>query len=291
MFCGFCGQQLDKSDKYCPICGEATTPNKPVERIEPVSERFIEQKLEESFEEVSQKESGSEPIFGFLRNPRFWKVIGFGVVIFLVFIPSVIYLTSKPKSGDIILAESTPNPVTTAPSPKVSDSIVEPSPEIKTSSTPKPKTSKSPKEVKVEAKICRTIIQFGGNKQCFKLSETTELTVESKYGDCPILNANNGTCDVGSTVIVPTDRESVAKPCSPGGDINYSVNGVSGGIIGGGEPSSLRNQDCLNYSNNTLPFVLNYFPPLSFMKTDASITEVRYQLPEIGVEVIDEYIK
>jgi hypothetical protein len=114
------------------------------------------------------------------------------------------------------------------------------------------------------------------------------LTVENKYGDCPILNANNGTCDVGTVVIVPTARGSVIKPCSPGGDIKYSVNGSSGGIIGGGEPSSLRNQDCADKSNNGFPYVLNGFPPLSFLK-DNSITESRYLLPEIGTEVVDTY--
>ena len=136
--------------------------------------------------------------------------------------------------------------------------------------------------------LCRTIIQFGEEKQCFKLSQTTQLTVESKYGDCPILNASNGTCDVGSVVIVPTDRSSVIKPCSPGGDIKYSV-GMAGGVIGGGEPSSLRNEKCLTKSNNTYGFILNYFPPLSSMKPN-SISVTTYTLPEIGVEVIDEYI-
>jgi hypothetical protein len=136
--------------------------------------------------------------------------------------------------------------------------------------------------------LCRTINQFGEEKQCFKLSQTTQLTVESKYGDCPIVNANNGTCDVGSVVIVPTDRGSVIKPCSPGGDIKYSV-GMAGGVIGGGEPSSLRNEKCLTKSNNTYGFILNYFPPLSSMKPN-SISVTTYTLPEIGVEVIDEYI-
>jgi hypothetical protein len=112
--------------------------------------------------------------------------------------------------------------------------------------------------------------------------------VESKYSDCPILNASNGTCDIGSVVIVPTDRGSVIKPCSPGGDIRYSV-GMLGGVIGGGEPSSLRNEDCLTKSNNTYGFILNYFPPLSSMKPN-SISVTTYTLPEIGVEVIDEYI-
>jgi hypothetical protein len=112
--------------------------------------------------------------------------------------------------------------------------------------------------------------------------------VESKYGDCPILNANNGTCDVGSVVIVPTDRGSVIKPCSPGGDIKYSA-GSSGGVIGGGGADSIRNENCLSKSNNSYPYLLNGFPPLSFMKTNP-ITETRYILSEIGVEVLDEYI-
>jgi hypothetical protein len=100
--------------------------------------------------------------------------------------------------------------------------------------------------------------------------------------------ASNGTCDIGTIVIVPTDRGAVIKPCSPGGDIKYSVNGNIGGIIGGGEPSSLRNETCLTKSNNTNPYILNYFPPLSFLPN--VVSDVRYLLPEIGVEVLDEYI-
>jgi hypothetical protein len=112
--------------------------------------------------------------------------------------------------------------------------------------------------------------------------------VESRYGDCPDVAASNGTCDIGTVVIVPTDRGAVIKPCSPGGDIKYSVNGNIGGIIGGGEPSSLRNETCLTKSNNTNPYILNYFPPLSFLPN--VVSDVRYLLPEIGVEVLDEYI-
>jgi ubiquitin len=168
-----------------------------------------------------------------------------------------------------------------------SQSKIEPSPEPKSTGTPTPKTSKSP-SAKTEAKLCRTIKQFGEEKQCFKLSETTQLTVESRYGDCPVVAASNGTCDIGTIVIVPTDRGAVIKPCSPGGDIKYSVNGNIGGIIGGGEPSSLRNETCLTKSNNTNPYILNYFPPLSFLPN--VVSDVRYLLPEIGVEVFDEYV-
>ena len=171
------------------------------------------------------------------------------------------------------IPEVTPTPTTTTisndPSPKVS--------ETKSTST------------KTKSVICRTINQIQTQeKQCFEASEISELTVGNKYGDCPILNANNGSCDVGTVVLVPTDRGSVIQPCSPGGDIKYSVNGSAGGIIGGGEPSSLRNQNCANKSNNSFPYILKDFPPLSFPK-DISVGEYRYSLPEIGTEVVDTF--
>ena len=179
-------------------------------------------------------------------------------------------------------------PQPTSASPSAPEMSVSPTPSQTVSSKPSENASKSSKP-KSELLICRTISQIARTQtQCFKTSETTLLTVENKYGDCPILNANNGTCDVGTVVIVPTARGSVIKPCSPGGDIKYSVNGSSGGLIGGGEPSSLRNQDCADKSNNGFPYVLNGFPPLSFLK-DNSITESRYLLPEIGTEVVDTY--
>ena len=179
-------------------------------------------------------------------------------------------------------------PQPTSASPSAPEMSVSPTPSQTVSAKPSENVSKSSKP-KSELLICRTISQIARTQtHCFKTSETTVLTVENKYGDCPILNANNGTCDVGTVVIVPTARGSVIKPCSPGGDIKYSVNGSSGGIIGGGEPSSLRNQDCADKSNNGFPYVLNGFPPLSFLK-DNSITESRYLLPEIGTEVVDTY--
>ena len=286
MFCGFCGEQLNKTDKFCLNCGESTSPAIAVEDVKPVYVHYSASKDEVIEDESLGEESDKQPLFGFLRSSRFWKVIGFATVIGLIFIPSAIYLTSKPNFENQVVVAATPEPASASPAP--TQPKIEPSPEPKPTDTPTPKTSKSPK-TKTEAMLCRTISQFGEEKQCFKLSETTQLTVESKYGDCPILNANNGTCDVGSVVIVPTDRGSVIKPCSPGGDIKYSVNGISGGIIGGGETDSLRNETCSNKSANTLPFILNRFPPLSFIKTN-SITEVRYTLSEIGVEVLDEYI-
>jgi hypothetical protein len=285
MFCGFCGEKLNKSDKFCLNCGEATSQGKPVEAEKPAPVPYSASKHEDVEKESVGEESDREPLFGFLRSSRFWKVIGFAVVILLVFVPSAIYLTSKPDSENIVAVSATPEPTSASPVP--TKSTIESSSEPKTSGTPTPKTSKSP-SAKTEAKLCRTINQFGEEKQCFKLSETTQLTVESKYGDCPIVNANNGTCDVGSVVIVPTDRGSVNKPCSPGGDIKYSV-GSAGGVIGGGGADSIRTENCMNKSNNSYPYLLNGFPPLSFVKNN-SITEVRYILPEIGVEVFDEYI-
>ena len=286
MFCGFCGEKLNKTDKFCQNCGEATGTTKKIEEVKPVYVYDSASKVEDTKKDNAKEVSAKKPLFGFLRSTRFWKVIGFATVIGLIFIPSAIYLTSKPNYENQVVVAATPEPASASPAP--TQPKIEPSPEPKPTDTPTPKTSKSPK-TKTEAMLCRTISQFGEEKQCFKLSETTQLTVESKYGDCPILNANNGTCDVGSVVIVPTDRGSVIKPCSPGGDIKYSVNGISGGIIGGGETDSLRNETCSNKSANTLPFILNRFPPLSFIKTN-SITEVRYTLSEIGVEVLDEYI-
>jgi hypothetical protein len=285
MFCGFCGEKLNKSDKFCLNCGEATSQGKPVEAEKPAPVPYSASKHEDVEKESVGEESDREPLFGFLRSSRFWKVIVFAVVILLVFVPSAIYLTSKPDSENIVAVSATPEPTSASPVP--TKSTIESSSEPKTSGTPTPKTSKSP-SAKTEAKLCRTINQFGEEKQCFKLSETTQLTVESKYGDCPIVNANNGTCDVGSVVIVPTDRGSVNKPCSPGGDIKYSV-GSAGGVIGGGGADSIRTENCMNKSNNSYPYLLNGFPPLSFVKNN-SITEVRYILPEIGVEVFDEYI-
>jgi serine/threonine protein kinase len=179
-------------------------------------------------------------------------------------------------------------PQPTSASPSAPEMSVSPTPSQTVSVKPSENVSISSK-TKSELLICRTISQIARTQtQCFKTSETTMLTVENKYGDCPILNANNGTCDVGTVVIVPTARGSVIKPCSPGGDIKYSVNGSSGGLIGGGEPSSLRNQDCADKSNNGFPYILNGFPPLSFLKGN-SITESRYLLPEIGTEVVDTY--
>lgn len=285
MFCGFCGEKLNKTDKFCLNCGEATGTTKKIEEVKPVYVYDSASKVEDTKKDNAKEVSAKKPLFGFLRSTRLWKVTGFATVICLIFIPSAIYLTSKPNSEKQVVAAASPEPPAASPSPI--ESTIEPSPEPKPTDTPTPKTSKSPK-TKTEAMLCRTIIQFGEEKQCFKLSETTLLTVESKYGDCPILNASNGTCDIGSVVIVPTDRGSVIKPCSPGGDIRYSV-GMLGGVIGGGEPSSLRNEDCLTKSNNTYGFILNYFPPLSSMKPN-SISVTTYTLPEIGVEVIDEYI-
>jgi hypothetical protein len=287
MFCGFCGEQLNKTDKFCLNCGESTSPAITVEVVKPIYVPYSAPKEDVIEDESLWEESDKQPLFGFLRSSRFWKVIGFATVICLIFIPSAIYLTSNPDSENIVAVSATPEPTLASPIP--TQPTIEPSPEPKPTSTPTPKTSKSPSpKTRAEAMLCRTIKQFGEEKQCFKLSETTQLTVESKYGDCPILNASNGTCDVGSVVIVPTDRGSVIKPCSPGGDIKYSV-GMAGGIIGGGEPSSLRNEKCLTKSNNTYGFILNYFPPLSSMKPN-SISVTTYTLPEIGVEVIDEYI-
>jgi ubiquitin len=285
MFCGFCGEKLNKSDKFCLNCGEATSQGKPVEAEKPAPVPYSASKDEVIEQKSVEEESDKEPLFGFLRSTRFWKVIGFALVILLVFVPSAIYLTSKPDSENIVAVSATPE--STSASPVPSQSKIEPSPEPKSTGTPTPKTSKSP-SAKTEAKLCRTIKQFGEEKQCFKLSETTQLTVESRYGDCPVVAASNGTCDIGTIVIVPTDRGAVIKPCSPGGDIKYSVNGNIGGIIGGGEPSSLRNETCLTKSNNTNPYILNYFPPLSFLPN--VVSDVRYLLPEIGVEVLDEYI-
>jgi hypothetical protein len=287
MFCGFCGEQLNKTDKFCLNCGEAKGTAKRIEEVKPVYVSDSASKVEDTKKDNAEEVSAKESLFGFLRSSRFWKVIGFATVICLIFIPSAIYLTSNPDSENIVVVRATPEPTSAFPIP--TQSKIEPSPEPKPTSTPTPKTSKSPSpKTRAEAMLCRTIKQFGEEKQCFKLSETTQLTVESKYGDCPILNASNGTCDVGSVVIVPTDRGSVIKPCSPGGDIKYSV-GMAGGVIGGGEPSSLRNEKCLTKSNNTYGFILNYFPPLSSMKPN-SISVTTYTLPEIGVEVIDEYI-
>ena len=283
MFCGFCGEQLNKSDKFCLNCGETTNPNNHIDDNKPVYVPYSASKDENLVEETREEESDEKPLFAVLRSYRFWKVIGFVVMGCLVFIPSVIYLTSKPDSKNIVVEAASPEPTSASSAP--TQSKIESSPEPKTTDTPTPKTSKSPK---TEALLCRTISQFGEEKQCFKLSQTTQLTVESKYGDCPILNANNGTCDVGSVVIVPTDRGSVIKPCSPGGDIKYSA-GSSGGGIGGGGADSIRNENCLSKSNNSYPYLLNGFPPLSFMITNP-ITETRYILPEIGVEVLDEYI-
>ena len=179
-----------------------------------------------------------------------------------------------------------PQPSSAAPSP--SEMLKSPTPSQSVSNNPSENVSNSSK-TKSESLICRTITQTSAEeKQCFKLSETTKLTVENKYSDCPILNANNGTCDVGTVVIVPTDRGAVIKPCSPGGDIKYLVNGSSGGVIGGGGSDSIRNQSCADKSNNSFPFVLNRFPPLSFIEKN-SITEVRYILSEIGTEVVDTY--
>ena len=285
MFCGFCGEKLNKSDKFCLNCGEATRQSKPVEAEKTAPVPYSASKHEVIEQKSVEEESDKEPLFGFLRSTRFWKVIGFAVVILLVFIPSAIYLTSKSDSENIVAVSATPEPTSASPVP--TQSTIESSPEPKTSGTPTPKISKSP-SANTEAKICRTIKQFGEEKQCFKLSETTQLTVESRYGDCPVVAASNGTCDIGTIVIVPTDRGAVIKPCSPGGDIKYSVNGNMGGIIGGGEPSSLRNETCLTKSNNTNPYILNYFPPLSFLPN--VVSDVRYLLPEIGVEVLDEYI-
>jgi hypothetical protein len=285
MFCGFCGEKLNKSDKFCLNCGEATSQRKPVEAEKPAPVPYSASKHEVIEQKSVEEESDKEPLFGFLRSTRFWKVIGFALVILLVFIPSAIYLTSKPDSENIVAVSATPEPTSASPVP--TQSKIEPSPEPKPTGTPTPKTSKSP-SANTEAMLCRTINQFGEEKQCFKLSETTQLTVESRYGDCPVVAASNGTCDIGTVVIVPTDRGAVIKPCSPGGDIKYSVNGNIGGIIGGGEPSSLRNETCLIKSNNTNPYILNYFPPLSFLPN--VVSDVRYLLPEIGVEVFDEYV-
>lgn len=285
MFCGFCGEQLNKTDKFCLNCGEAKGTAKRIEEVKPVYVSDSASKVEDTKKDNAEEVSAKESLFGFLRSSRFWKVIGFATVIGLIFIPSAIYLTSKPNSENQVVVAVSPEPTSASPAP--TQSKIEPSPDLKPTDTPTPKNSKSPK-TKTEAMLCRTIIQFGEEKQCFKLSETTQLTVESKYGDCPILNASNGTCDVGSVVIVPTDRGSVIKPCSPGGDIKYSV-GMAGGVIGGGEPSSLRNEKCLTKSNYTYGFILNYFPPLSSMKPH-SISVTTYTLPEIGVEVIDEFI-
>ena len=230
------------------------------------------------------------------------KIVSISLASIFVFISvgAFAYNSYSTKSGiftflnnsTAIQSDSPKNIVTqpqpTSASPSAPEMSVSPTPSQTVSAKPSENVSKSSK-TKSELLICRTISQIARTQtQCFKTSETTMLTVENKYGDCPILNANNGTCDVGTVVIVPTARGSVIKPCSPGGDIKYSVNGSSGGIIGGGEPSSLRNQDCADKSNNGFPYVLNGFPPLSFLK-DNSITESRYLLPEIGAEVVDTF--
>ena len=285
MFCGFCGEKLNKTDKFCLNCGEATGTTKRKEEVKPVYVSDSALKVEDTKKDNAKEVSAKKPLFGFLRSTRLWKVIGFATVICLIFIPSAIYLTFKPNSEKQVVSAASPEPPAASPSP--TESTIEPSPEPKPIDTPTLKVSKSPK-TKAEALLCRTIIQFGEEKQCFKLSETTELAVENKYGDCPILNAINGTCDVGSVVIVPKDRGSVIKPCSPGGDIKYSA-GSAGGVIGGGGADSIRNENCLSKSNNSLPYLLNGFPTLSFMKTNP-LTVTTYTLPEIGVEVLDEYI-
>jgi serine/threonine protein kinase len=225
------------------------------------------------------------------------KILILGIVsVFLVsLIPLFLFANT---SAENVSANTLPTSVqTVTPEPRETIQPVEefsasqtispePSP-TKTSPNPS-KESETATTTETRIEICRTIKQFGEEKQCFKLSETTQLTVESRYGDCPVVAASYGTCDIGTVVIVPTDRGAVIKPCSPGGDIKYSVNGNIGGIIGGGEPSSLRNETCLTKSNNTNPYILNYFPPLSFLPN--VVSDVRYLLPEIGVEVLDEYI-
>jgi hypothetical protein len=288
IFCGFCGNKSEKSYIFCEKCGERqdlTVAVKPIE-LEATP------KVNPTAKETTSQTNETKVVKRTFRLVKYVFIII--LIIALVYLGYKVFknsgfTTTLPQTN---LSESTnPQPVkdvlTTPPTSSKSETVDVSSPEPKPTGTPTPKTSKSPK-TKTEAQLCRTIKQFGEEKQCFKLSETTQLTVESRYGDCPVVAASNGTCDVGTVVIVPTDRGAVIKPCSLGGDIKYSVNGNMGGIIGGGEPSSLRNETCLTKSNNTNPYILNYFPPLSFLPN--VVSDVRYLLPEIGVEVLDEYI-
>ena len=102
MFCGFCGEKLNKSDKFCLNCGEATSQSKPVEAEKPALVPYSSSKDEVIEQKSVEEESDREPLFGFLKSTGFWKVIGFAVIILLVFIPSAIYLTSNPDSENIV---------------------------------------------------------------------------------------------------------------------------------------------------------------------------------------------
>ena len=229
------------------------------------------------------------------------KIISIGLASVFVFISvgAFAYNSYSTKSGiftflnnsTVIQSDSPKNIVTqpqpTSASPSAPEMSVSPTPSQTVSAKPSENVSKSSK-TKNETLICRTITQIGGQeKQCFKQSKTTLLTVESRYGDCPPTASSNGTCDVGTVVIVPTDRGSVIKPCSPGGDTKYSVNGNQGGMIGGGAPSTTWSENCLTKTSNAYPYLLNYFPPLSFLPNVTS--DVTYRLPEIGTEVVDTY--
>jgi serine/threonine protein kinase len=274
---------------------------KQIEEVEMRREKEEKQKREEL---AAKRRKSRQRLRRVILEPLFIrrKIVSISLASIFVFISvgAFAYNSYSTKSGiftflnnSTAIQSEPPKDVIAQPqpasaSPSVSEISESPTPSQSVSVKPSENVSNSSK-TKSELLICRTISQIARTQtQCFKSSETTMLTVENKYGDCPILNANNGTCDVGTVVIVPTARGSVIKPCSPGGDIKYSVNGSSGGIIGGGEPSSLRNQDCADKSNNGFPYVLNGFPPLSFLK-DNSITESRYLLPEIGTEVVDTY--
>ena len=117
MFCGFCGEKLNKSDKFCLNCGEATSQSKPVEAEKPAKGPYSAAKDEVIEDESLGEESDKQPLFGFLRSSRFWKVIGFATVIGLIFIPSAIYLTSKPNSENQIVVAATPEPTSASPAP------------------------------------------------------------------------------------------------------------------------------------------------------------------------------
>ena len=52
MFCGFCGEKLNKSDKFCLNCGEATSQGHPVETEKPAQVPYSASKYE-----VIEKES------------------------------------------------------------------------------------------------------------------------------------------------------------------------------------------------------------------------------------------
>jgi serine/threonine protein kinase len=172
---------------------------------------------------------------------------------------------------------------TVAPSPPVA--INSPTPDLSTKSSPTPsKQSETNTTTETRIEICRTITQFGENKQCFNESQFHEITVQDLYQDCPWYAFNSG-CEIGSKVIMPINRDLVTLPCVSYGDTLVRTGSIGVTLGAGG----IRKSDyCAEKSNGTLPYSLNGFMPLSFFNPKEVSTGFS-SLPAFGVEIFDEY--